>query len=139
MNRSNRGPDGVWRPVAGEGGLHSSEDALLQNEHDDPAAIAKEAAKEGISVETYLHMRTNQEKLDLLKRIVKGGNAETAKLALSDPKKAQHQDAVLQAQVNGLLGLGPDIDPVPPEPRNRGGAPKGNKNAAKRRRKTTPH
>ena len=40
--------------------------------------------------------------------------------------------------VAGLLGLNPELDLVPPEPRNRRGAPKENKNASKRRRKTTP-
>jgi hypothetical protein len=136
MKRSNRGPDGVSKPVVGES--NSLEDARLEKERDNRVA-AEEAAKEGISVESYLHMRINQANLYRFKRLVKRGNEETAKLALSDPTNAKKQDAVLQAQVNGLLGLGPDIDPVTPEPRNRGGAPRGNKNAAKRRRKTTPH
>lgn len=62
---------------------------------------------------------------------------------LRDPQKAEQMDAMLQAHINGLLGLSPDLDPVPPEPRNRGGAPKGNKNASKSKknaskRKTTP-
>jgi hypothetical protein len=81
-------------------------------------------------------MRTNQEQLARLKRMVKAGNEMSA--AEKDPKKARQMDALLQAYINGLLGLNPELDPVPPEPRNRGGAPKGNKNASKRRRKTTP-
>ena len=155
---------GIWRQDGGES--HSPEDALLEREHDDPAAIAREAAQEGISVESYVRMRTNRKLLLLLKRMVRDGNAESAAEMQRDPKKAEYMDALLQAHINGLLGLSLELDPVPPEPgkrggapkgnqnaakrpkelapvppepRNRGGAPKGNQNAAKRRRKTTPH
>ena len=67
--RSFKDRDRVWRQTDGES--RSQEDALLEREHDDPAAIKKEAAKEGISVESYLHMRTNREQLARLKRILK--------------------------------------------------------------------
>ena len=127
--------DAVWKQTGGE--FRSQEDALLDREHDDPAAIAKEAAKEGISVESYLHMRENQEQLGRLKRIVKSANHEVADQAKSDPEKARRLDALRQAQINGLLGLSPELDRALPEPRNRGGAPKGNQNARKRSKKTT--
>jgi hypothetical protein len=132
-----KGTDGIWKLRSRKS--QSPEDALLEREHDDPAAIAKEAAKEGISVESYLHMRTNREVLHRLKRLIKLGEEMSAAVRPHDPQKAQRMDALQQAHINGLLGLHPDIDPVPPEPQNRGGAPKGNKNASKRRRKTTPH
>jgi hypothetical protein len=136
MRHTFKDKDGTWRPSGGES--RSAEDALVKREHEDPVAIAKEAAKEGISVESYLRMRLNQEQLYWFRRMVKAGNELSAAERQRDPKKAQQMDALQQAHINGLLGLSPDLDPVPPEPRNRGGAPKGNKNAAKRRRKTTP-
>jgi len=61
MGHSFKGKDGTWRQSGGES--HSPEDELLKREHDDPAAIAKEAAKAGISEESYVRMRTNQEQL----------------------------------------------------------------------------
>jgi hypothetical protein len=137
MGHSSKGQDGIWRQSGGES--HSVVDALVEREHDDPAAIAKEAKKAGISVESYRHMRFNREQIHRLRRMLKAGNEMIAAEKLRDPKKAARMDALLQAHINGLLGLNPDLDPVPPEPRNRGGAPKGNKNASKRRRKTTPH
>ncbi len=130
MRHSVKGNDGIWR---GLGESRSIEDALVQREHDDPAAIGREAAKMGISVESYVHMRTNQEQVHRLRRIVQAGNEMVAAEKLRDPQKAKQMDAMLQAHINGLLGLYPDLDPVPPEPRNRGGAPKGNKNASKRK------
>jgi hypothetical protein len=133
MRHSFKDKDGTWKQI---GESHSIEDALLEREHDDPAAIAREAAKEGISVESYLHMRTNQEQVNRLKRIIRAGNEMVEAEKLRNPKKAKRMDAMLQAHINGFLGLSPELDPVPPEPRNRGGAPKGNKNASKR--KTTP-
>jgi len=135
MGQSFKGKDkdGTRRFSSGESRL--PEDAFKE-EHDDSAAIAQEAATEGITVETYRHMRKNERDLYRLKRFVRLGNAEIA--AVKDPKKAQQMGALLQAQINGLLGLNPNIDPVPQEPRNRGGAPKGNKNASRSRRKTTP-
>ena len=133
MRHSFKNKDGIWKEL---GESRSIEDALLQREHDDPAAIAREAAKMGISVESYLHVRTNQEQVHRLRRMVKAGNEMIEAERLRDPQKAKQMDAMLQAHINGLLGLNPDLDPVPPEPRNRGGAPKGNKNASKR--KTTP-
>jgi hypothetical protein len=133
MRHSFKDKDGIWKDL---GGSRSIEDALLQREHDDPTAIAREAAKEGISVESYLHVRTNQEQVHRLRRMVKAGNELVAAEKLRDPQKAKQMDAMLQAHINGLLGLNPEVDPVPPEPRKRGGAPKGNKNASKR--KTTP-
>jgi hypothetical protein len=136
MGRPFKDKDGIWKQTVGQS--RSPEDALLEKEHGDPVAIAKEAAREGISVESYLHMRTNREQLHRLRRMVKAGNEMIATEKLRDPKKARQMDALLQAHINGLLGLNPELDPVPPEPRNRGGAPKGNKNASKRRRKTTP-
>ena len=136
MHRSFKDTNGIWKQVGEES--RSMEDVLLEKEHDDPEAIAKEAAKEGISVETYLHMRTNQEQIHRPKRMVKVGNEMIEAEKLRDPLKAQHMDALLQAHINGLLGLSPELDSVPLEPRSRGGAPKGNKNASKRRRKTTP-
>ena len=51
MRHSFKDKDGIWKEL---GESRSIEDALLEREHDDPAAIAKEAAKEGISVESYL-------------------------------------------------------------------------------------
>ena len=81
-------------------------------------------------------MRTNQEQVNRLKRMIQAGNEMVAAEELRNPQKAKQMDAMLQAHINGLLGLNPDLDPVPPEPRSRGGAPKGNKNASKR--KTTP-
>ena len=138
MRHSVKGNDGIWREF---GESHSIEDALLQREHDDPAAIAREAAKMGISVKSYLHVRTNQEQLSRLRIMVQAGNEMIEAERLRDPQKAKQMDAMLQAHINGLLGLNPELDPVPPEPRNRGGAPKGNKNASKRnasKRKTTP-
>jgi hypothetical protein len=56
MRHSFKDKDGTWKQL---GASRSIEDALLEREHDDPAAIAREAAKEGISVESYLHVRTN--------------------------------------------------------------------------------
>ena len=145
MRHSFKDADGIWKQL---GESRSMEDALLQREHDDPAAIAKEAAKMGISVESYLDVRTNQEQLSRLRRMVKAGNEMVEAERLRDPQKAKQMDAILQADINALLGLNPELDPVPPEPRNRGGAPKGNKNASKRstskrnknssKRKTTP-
>jgi hypothetical protein len=134
MGRPFKDKDGIWKQTVGQS--RSPEDALLEKEHDDLAAIANEAAKEGISVLSYLHMRKNREQFARLKRILKAGNERIADE--KDPKKAEWMKALLQAHINGLLGLSPELDPVPPEPRNRGGAPKGNKNASKRRRKTTP-
>jgi hypothetical protein len=133
MRHSFKDTDGTWKQL---GAFRSIEDALLEKEHDDPVAIAREAAKEGISVESYLHMRTNQEQVHRLRRMIEAGNEMVAAEKLRDPRNAKQMDALLQAHINGLLGLNPDLDPVPPEPRNRGGAPKGNKNASKR--KTTP-
>lgn len=130
MRHSKKHKDGTWKEL---GESRSIEDALLEREHDDPVAIAKEAAKEGISVESYLQMRTNQEQVHRLRRMVKDGNKEIEAESFRDPQKAKQMDAILQAKINGLLGLNPDLDPVPPEPRNRGGAPKGNKNASKRK------
>jgi hypothetical protein len=134
MGRPFKDKDGIWKQTVGQS--RSPEDALLEKEHDDPVAIAREAAREGISVESYRHMRTNREQIHRLRRMVKSGNERIA--AEKDPKKAEWMKALLQAHINGFLGLNPELDPVPPEPRNRGGAPKGNKNASKRRRKTTP-
>ena len=128
MRHSFKDKDGTWKQL---GESRSIEDALLEKEHDDPAAIASEAAKEGISVESYLHMRTNQEQVHRLRRMVQAGNEMVEAEKLRNPQKAKQMDALLQAHINGLLGLNPDLDPVPPEPRNRGGAPKGNKNASK--------
>jgi hypothetical protein len=133
MRHSFKDKDGTWKQL---GESRSIEDALLEKEHDDPAAIAREAANEGISVESYIHMRTNQEQIHRLRRIIKIENEMIEAEKLRDPQKAKQMDALLQAHINGLLGLSPELDPVPPEPRNRGGAPKGNKNASKR--KTTP-
>ena len=134
MRHSAKDNSGIWKPV---GESRSIEDALLQKEHDDPAAIAREAAKMGISVESYLDVRTNQEQFSRLQRMVKAGNKEIEAEKLRDPQKAKRMDAMLQADINALLGLNPDLDPVPPEPRNRGGAPKGNKNASKRKTTTS--
>lgn len=64
MRHSIKDKDGTWKLVESR----SIEDALLQREHDDPAAIAREAAKMGISVESYLHMRTNQEQVHRLRK-----------------------------------------------------------------------
>jgi hypothetical protein len=133
MSHGFKGIGGTRRPRGGKG--RTQLDVLLEREHDDPKAIAREAAKEGISVESYLHMRTNQEQFYRFRRIVKAGNEMVA--AEKDPKKAQQMDALNQSHINGLLGLNPDLDPAPPEPQNRGGAPKGNTNASKRRPKTT--
>jgi hypothetical protein len=138
MRHSFKDKDHTWKEF---GESHSIEDVLIQREHDDPAAIAREAAKMGISVESYLDVRTNQEQFSRLRRMVKAGNEKIAAEKLRDPQKAKRMDAMLQADINALLGLNPELDPVPPEPRNRGGAPKGNKNASKRnasKRKTTP-
>jgi hypothetical protein len=106
--------------------------ALLEREHDDSAAIVREAAKEGISPESYVRMRTNHEMLHRLVRILKSENKEIESERLRDPPRAARRDAVLQAQINAILDLSPDLDQAPPEPQNRGGAPKGNKNAVKR-------
>jgi hypothetical protein len=133
MRHSFKDKDGTWKEL---GASRSIEDALLEREHDDPAAIAREAAKEGISVESYLHVRTNQEQIYRLRRMIQAGNEMVEAEKLRNPQKTKQIDAMLQAHINGLLGLSPELDPVPPEPRNRGGAPKGNKNASKR--KTTP-
>lgn len=132
--------DGTWKQ---RGASYSIEDAILQREHDDPEAVAREAAKEGISVESYLHMRTNREQIHRLRRMIQAGNEMVEAETLRNPQMAKQMDAMLQVHINGFLGLNPDLDPVPPEPRKRGGAPKGNKNASKRKlnlskRKTTP-
>ena len=133
MRHSFKDKDGTWKQL---GESRSVEDALLEREHDDPEVIAREAAKEGISVKSYLHMRTNQEQVHRLRRIIQDGTEMIEAEKLRDPQKAKQIDAKLQALINGLLGLNPELDPVPPEQRSRGGAPKGNKNASKR--KTTP-
>jgi hypothetical protein len=65
--------------------------------------------------------------------MVRAGNEMIDAEKLRNPQKAKRMDALLQAHINGLLGLDPALDPVPSEPRNRGGAPKGNKNASKRK------
>ena len=136
MRHSVKGTDGTWRQPGGES--RSIEDVLIEREHDDPAAIAREAAKEDVSVETYVHMRTNQEQIHRLRRMIKHGNEMIAAEQKRDPQKAKRMDALPQAHINGLLGLSPELDPVPPEPKNHGGAPKGNQNAAKHRLKITP-
>ena len=49
MHHSFKDKDGTWKQL---GESHSIEDVLLDSEHDDPAAITREAAKEGISIES---------------------------------------------------------------------------------------
>ena len=55
----------------------------------------KEATRASISVESYLHVRTNRELLHRLRRIVKGENEKLA--AEKDPKKAEWMNALWQA------------------------------------------
>lgn len=108
MRDSFKDTDGIWKQL---GASRSIEDALLDREHDDPSAIAREAAKEGISVEAYLHMRTNQEQIHRLRRIVRAGNEMVEAEKLRNPQKAKQIDTMLQASINGLLGLSPELDP----------------------------
>src|ERR1017187_230920 len=100
MRHSFKDKDGIWKQL---GESRSIEDALVEREHDDPAAIAREAAKEGISVESYIHVRTNQEQIHRLRRMVQAGNEMIEAEKLRDPQKARQMDALLQAHINGLL------------------------------------
>jgi len=76
VRHSFKGNDGIWGLRGGE--FRSQEDVLLEREHDGPAAIAREAAQPGISVESYLHVRADQELLHRLRRMVKAGNERIA-------------------------------------------------------------